>query len=1133
MKKVHWLTDFFTVRSKTWLVMKIFTFLILLALQVSAKNYAQENITISSGITTIGKVFKTIESQTKYHFYYSNDEVNVDTKVNLIIKDATINKVMEQLLFDLPLDWKLLDDQIIVITPKPKLISVSEISISGIVNDEKGKPISLVTVNLKGSTVYTTTDNKGKFTIKVKNSNSVLSFSHIGYMTFEQKVGNAKDLIISLTPKNTLLDEVIVIGYGEVKKSDLTGSVAKISGQNNTEHPYTSMESMLQGKVAGVQITQNTGALASGMTFSVRGNTSITGSNQPLIVIDGYPVSSGSASPTTGLDATSASAPFENILATINPNDIESIEILKDASSTAIYGSRGANGVVIITTKRGKAGKDVIDYNYREDFSNLPKKIGVLNTQQYIAYANEANSVFNTGSLAYSQANLNSLQGINTNWQDLIYQMGIAQSHQLSFSGGDQRLRYSIALGYLDQQGIVIDTRYRRGTLRMNIDKKVTDKFSFGMNVSGTVSLNKAQGQSNPTSIGDASIVGNALKAAPIFTPFLQDGTLNESTAFSNPLTIAKYGDDENRVLLANTSFFTNYSLSNGLKFSLRAGVNPLSSLRNYYWPRGTFIGNSVNGQAYQGTNSTMDYLTETTLSYNKTIGKHRVNAVMGYTWQDGQFRAGGFTASGFPNDQLGYTNFSTAKSYSKPVNSIGETGLASYLFRTNYVFADRYMFTITARYDGSTRLAEGHKWAMFPAIAIGWNVSKESFMQGVEFISQLKLRMSYGISGNQTAGIGSSQSQYSSGTAVIGESVLTSYNPNFPNKSIGWESTKQFNAGLDFGALKDRLTMTLDMYQKQTHDLLINLPIPASSGFTSYSTNAGVIENKGLEITASFQVLKNRLRWTVGGNISFNSNKVISFDNTVPNILSNPFGALNSQNLNISVPGKPIGMFYGYKVLGIYQTQNEIDTYSGGAGNSISAKPGSFKIADINGDGKVTSDDRTILGSPYPNYFFGITNDFFWKSFSLNILIQGSIGQHVANTNRYYLDALNRSTGTNVSIEAYKNRWTGVGTSNKYPAPQNIGQPFYGFFTDFIIEDASFVRLKSVTIAYTLKLNPNVFINNLKLFISGTNLFSLTKYTGYDPEINSAGANAMSQGIDNGTIPQYRTISGGVKVSF
>lgn len=1005
--------------------------------------------------------------------------------------------------------------------------------ITGTVFDKNGEGIVGASIKLEGSNNGTLTDINGRFTIKAPETGKI-TISYIGYIKQTVNISGKTSLKIILEEDSKTLDELVVVGYGLVKKSDLTGSVSKLTTDNSEEKAYSSVEQLLQGKTSGVQITQNTGGLGGGMSFNIRGANSITGSNQPLVVIDGYPVESGSVEINTGSDANySGDVPSTNALASLNPNDIASIEILKDASSTAIYGSRGANGVVMITTKRGKEGRDKIQYSFRTDMSYLPKTIDMLNSIEYMTYSNEAYLDKKDGSVAYDAAAMLKYGVYNTDWQDLIYRTGYSQNHQLNISGGDKKMQYSLAMGYLNQQGIVKNTSFDRGTVRLNLDREINSRLKFSVNIDGSMSMNKAVNQAAKSNDVGASIVSAALRTPPIYAAYNDnEDDIALTTGITNPLILVTRADDKQRLTQIKISANADYRFTKSFYFRFRTGLNSTTGLRQYYMPRGTYLGDTRLGYAYEGNIRNIDYLSEYTLNFYKTIKrKHNIGVVAGYTWQSWLNRSSGISAAGFPNDNFSYFNLNSAMTIDKPVNKTTEWALASFLGRFNYSYDRRYMVTLTARTDGATRLAEGHKWDLFPSLAVGWNAHNEKFLQNSDLISELKVRASMGVSGNQSIGVGSTLSRYDSGTGVINQGIVTAYYPaNMSNKNLGWENTTQYNVGTDIGLWAGRVSLTIDYYYKRTSDLLINLPIPESTGYTTYTTNSGEVENQGLDFDLSGTILTGKLKWKASGNISFNRNKVLKFDGVMQSFMGAGISSVNNQPINIAKVGYPIGSFFGYKIDGIYQTQEEIDNGPVDPANPV---PGSFKFADTNNDNKITDADRTIIGNPFPDYIFGLNNDFSWKNFNLNVFIQGSMGQDVVNVSRYYSDGLTRGTSSNVRTEAWLNRWTGPGTSNTYPVARANSVPFEGRFTDFIVEDASYVRLKSVTLSYNFKPKNIKFIESVSVFGTGGNLLTLTNYKGYDPEINSRGSNSMTPGLDLGSIPQFRTYSLGFKIGL
>ena len=1130
---------------KVFLNMRFSVFFLFVGmLQSYGKGYSQ-NITISAQHASAENIFRQIEKQTGFGFIYAKEELAKMKPIDLRVVDADLTAVLNIVFKDQPLTYTISDKNIVVKRqgaglPYDVNAIIPPLIITGAVLDENGEPLPGVSVVLKGTAKGVHTDKDGKFTITVDDpsNNAVLVFSSIGMKTQEVIIGRQTKINLKMKPETIGLNEVVAVGYGLVRKSDLTGSVAKVTMDDASEKPATSFEQLLQGKASGVQITSNTGAPGGGISFSIRGVTSISGSNQPLIVIDGYPIDSDNGAVKTSSGSQSGyldQLPDDNALANIDPADIESIEILKDASATAIYGSRASNGVVLITTKHGKSGVDRLSYNARFDVNSLPKKIDVLDTDEYLKYSNDAylnsgqDSIYNEDALARYGA-------VNTNWQDLIYRSSYTQSHQLSLSGGTDKFKYAVSAGYLGQEGIVKNSRYDRGSLLINLDREISKRFKFGVSINGSISKNKAAMQSSDRSDPSTSVVYGALLSRPFDSPLTADDQIDQ-TQLGNPLTIIELADDQNRVNTVLANMYLTYTLAPGLDFKVNGGVNNRNSRRDFYMPRGTTLGNLEGGYAYLGEGSSFNYLTEYTLNYNKTINrKHRISAVGGYTWQQWVRKGFSINVLNFPNDNKLYYDLSSGASISNPNTTTTQWGLASFIGRANYSYDNRFLATFTAREDGSTRLAEGNKWKFFPSVALGWNISNEKFMRNIAAISSLKVRGSYGLSGNQSVPVGATQASLTSTGSVANEGIQIGYIlANMANSTLHWELTKQQNIGLDLALFNNRVTFGFDYYKKRTDGLLIGLTIPPSNGFTKYNTNQGTVENKGYEFDLGIKALDRGLKWDVSGNISFNRNKIISLGEGVNSFTGPVFNAVGGQALNIFQVGYPIGSFYGYRITGIYQNQDEVNKSAQDPSNN---KPGTFKFKDISGpdgvpDGAISAEDREIIGNPYPTFIFGITNNLDWKKFSLSFLILGNIGQDVINANRYTMDALARGSQANVRKEAYEGRWTGEGTSNTYPEATTSASPFSNRFTDFIVEDASFVRLKYITLAYTFENKRIKFARSLKLYVTGSNLLTLTHYKGYDPEINSHGDNSMMPGIDNGSIPQYRSVSAGINVGF
>ncbi|HWV65520.1 TonB-dependent receptor, partial [Chitinophaga sp.] len=911
-------------------------FLFIGVLQSYAKGYSQ-NITISMQQASAESVFREIEKQTGFGFIYAREELAKMKPIDLRVTNAALTSVLNIVFKDQPLTYTISDKNIVVKgrTAGSRNENVNSlappITITGVVLDEDGQPLAGVNVVLKGTSKGVYTDREGKFSISINDAsrNSVLIFSSIGMKTQAVTIDKQTTINLKMKPETIGLNEVVAVGYGSVRKSDLTGSVAKVTLDDASEKPATSVEQLLQGRASGVQITSNTGAPGGGISFSIRGATSISGSNQPLIVIDGYPIDSDNGAVKASGGSQSGyldQLPDDNALANIDPADIESIEILKDASATAIYGSRASNGVVLITTKHGKTGVDRLSYSARFDVSAIPKKIDVLNTDEYFKYSNEAylnsgqDSAFNSDAIARYGS-------VNTNWQDLIYRSAYSQNHQLSLSGGSDKFKYAVSAGYLGQQGIVKNSRYDRGALLVNLDREINKRFKFGVSINGSISKNKAAMQSSDRSDPSTSVVYGALLSRPFDSPLTADDQIDQ-TQVGNPLTIIELADDQNRVTTVLANMYLNYTLAPGLDFKVNGGVNTRNSRRDFYMPRGTTLGNLEGGYAYLGENSSFNYLTEYTLNYNRTINKkHRVNAVAGYTWQQWDRKSFNINVLNFPNDNMLYYDLSSGSSISNPKTSTTQWGLASFIGRANYSFDNRFLATFTAREDGSTRLAEGNKWKFFPSIALGWNVSNEKFMHNIRSITSLKVRGSYGLSGNQAVPVGATQARLVSTGSVANEGIQIGYVlANMANNTLHWELTKQLNIGLDMAFFRNRITFGFDYYRKRTDGLLIGLTIPPSNGFTQYNTNQGTVENKGYEFDLGAKILTRGLKWDVSGNISFNRNKIISLGQGVNSFTGPSFTAVGGQALNIFQVGYPIGSFYGYRIAGIYQNQADVD---------------------------------------------------------------------------------------------------------------------------------------------------------------------------------------------------------------
>lgn len=1020
--------------------------------------------------------------------------------------------------------------------------------LKGTVVDEFNVPIIGATVQVKGTTNGTITDIDGNFQLNVKNK-ALIQVSYLGYTTVTTPFVKGKNMHIVLKEKSRKLDEVVVVGYGTIKKSDLSGAVSSVSMKDNAEKmPITSADQFLQGRIAGVNISANSGAPGDGMNVQIRGVSTLSGNTDPLYVIDGVPIEAVTAT-VSGSTGDLSQQPSMNPLASINPNDIESIEVLKDASATAIYGSRATNGVIIITTKQGKAGKTNVNYNFRLDLATVAKKYDVLNAYEYGLYENEldrtsagydmqGNVIANTTPLRHSEEELERYKIYSTDWQDLMYQTAISQDHQIGISGGSNSTQYNITAGYTNQEGIILNTGLERYSFRLNLKSELTKKLTLQVNSSLT------QTEQNQTSHSQASSMNTMVRRILTTKPTLMPGDKiyeDENVEYvpaDNPYKMAtEYKDDmSQRFIILNSSLV--YKLGKGFSLKGAGSYNTVLGSRSTYLPIGTNAGNTYQGSAFRAENDRQNIVLEATLNYNRTIKKkHRIDAVAGYTYEDRQSKVLQIQTGGYPNNDLTYNSIGIATNTISKGSSVIRTAMSSFLARVNYSLMGKYIFTATGRYDGSSLLAEGNQWSFFPSFAFAWRINQENFLKDYENISNMKLRLSYGSTGNQNIGFAAPFAIMNYVRTYLDGSVMHGVvNGKLANPDLGWENTKTYNIGLDLGFYQNRFRLTADIYQRKTSNMLMNFGLPPSSGYATIAYNAGSMTNKGFELEVGADILTGRFKWTLSGNIYLNRNKVDDLMGT--EMLGQSYlsgGGVFGQSIHITKAGYPVGSFYGYVVDGVYQNEAEA---AQAPFDTPQATPGSLKYKDISGpdglpDGKITSDDMTIIGTAEPKFNYGINTDMSYKGFTLSMVFTGREGGKIANLNRYFLDSFT-DTGDNISKAAWEGRWHGEGTSNFYPAVDGSKGDSYlnKRFSTFLLEDASFFRLKYLSLAYQFNVKKIKWINSLKLFATVSNVFTITNYSGYDPEV-SITKGAMSPNVDYAAYPSCRTYSFGFNLKF
>jgi TonB-dependent starch-binding outer membrane protein SusC len=1161
-----------------------FTAIIFLAtcLQVSALGHAQ-TITLSENNASLEKIFRELKRQTVYDFWYESKLLKNAKKVDIQVKDASIEQVLNICFQNQLLTYSIVEKTIIV---KPAVTRPVEtinsppppFTVSGNVTDANGQPLEGASVKLRGRQSGTTTDSKGYFTLQVPEAGGVLVISYVGYADAELPVARAtSSLKILLNQLESKIDEVVVVGYGTQKRKDLTGSVSSIGPTQIEAVPVTTLDQAIQGRAAGVNVTNNDGAPGSSVFVQIRGIGSL-GSNTPLYVVDGYPI-------TGGLNA-------------LNANDIATIDILKDASATAIYGNRAANGVVIITTKRGK--KNGVELSLDPTFSvqSQPKMHDVLNAQQWVTLVNERAPIDNIQVLP-EWSNPSSLHSID--WQDEVYRTGLRQDYNLALRGGSDKIQSAFSAGYLNQRGIVLGSEYKRLNVGLNLDYNAFKWLKSASSI-------KFTRRNYKTHIGTGGQVGDSEEKGILDLGFLpptmtgnkltdkvKDGNGNYGFFppanvhfflynYGNPVYDAETDEikNENDIFLGTTSLEA--TILPGLRLKTNFGISTNEASGYLFKPSDTRsleqygdpgIQRAQNTYS-QYANKSFEWLWENTISYTKTFGDHSIDFVGGVSAQENTFRHMGVKGFGSISDVL--RDIGSIVNVTDLVGNQQTYSLASQFGRINYKFMDKYLITGTVRRDGSSKFAPDHQYGTFPSGSIAWRVKEEPFMKDVSFINDLKIRASYGEVGNQD-GVGLFQylAQYSTGGPQIdpgnfGYPFGGSYQPGLqlaalPNPDLKWETTKMTDIGVDVTLLNGALTLTADYYRKESKDFLLNIPVPTQTGFLTAARNVGSIRNSGIELAIDYRKTQSKdFSYGVNFNISTVNNKLLSLTGDLKTLSDLQ---LSSDGIGLGFPtnwsqfsltriGGPVGEFYGYKAAGIFQSQQELDAlnakaeslYGPGAAYQLGAVPGDRKFVDLNGDGQITADDRTSLGSPIPKVFGGLNLDANFKSFDFNIFFYGVFGNKILNYQRAVLESFGGLQ--NISVEYFNNAWKPDRPSNRFTRITNEDNNDNNRPSDVYAESGSYVRLRNIQVGYTLpaSLASRASISRLRLFVSAQNLFTITNYSGLDPEIglpqqydgarrygiagpNELSRNVGSSGVDVGTYPMSRIYTFGLNVTF
>lgn len=999
-----------------------------------------------------------------------------------------------------------------------------ELTVSGIVSDENSNPLVGATITLKGAAIGTISNEEGVFTITVPDGNGSLLVSYVGYAKQEIPINNRSKIDITMVEETNTLDEVVVIAYGTVRKSDMTGAVSSMKEKDFNKGVANSVDQLITGRAAGVQVSQTSSEPGGGISIRIRGANSITAGNEPLYVIDGFPIDNSNLIQGGGAAAIGSTVVGRNPLSSLNPADIESVEILKDASATAIYGARGANGVVLITTKTGESGKTKVSYDAYYGHQEQPRRLETLNTQEYIQVMNEI-AAEEVGSEIFTSADISRI-GAGIDWQDEVFRSAPILNQNLSFSGGSQKTSFFASVNYFNQEGVVERTGMKRFGGRLNLTHQVNAKFKMMLNINSSVQFD------------DFAIDNAATNEAqgPVYAAVLYDptepirndaGDFNHSSNLTvpNPVSLVEGVESLGETNRTFGNLTLNYEVIPGLNAKLNFGSDRQSVRRDIYNSTQTLRGADQGGAAGVSALNLSNYLVEYTMNYNKEFNdNNRLTLLGGITYQKFERRTFNANAQGFPADVTATDNLALGDpTVASVASNRQENTLLSYLGRVNYSLNNKYLFTASFRADGSSRFGANNKYSYFPSMALAWKLSEEEFIpDGLD----LKVRASWGQTGNQEIGNYRSLSTFTSGgQAIYDNTIFSGTQPSrIANPDLKWETTTQTNVGIDFGFARGRISGAIDYFIKNTDDLLLNLPLPRSTGYTSILTNVGKVKNAGIELQInSTNISKENFSWTSSFNIAAIQNEAVEIGGLSQIITGN---LANVGNSAIIRPGEPIFSYYGYQITGIFNTQEEVD-----ASAQPSSRPGYPIFQDTNNDGAITPADQVILGKPFPDFTAGLGNDISFNRFNLSFFIQAVQG--VENINVQSIQSMYPANfRRNKFRHQYIGRWSPTNQDATYPSGVSPAAYGGGKVNNLTIEDASFIRLRTVTLSYDVPVGSLKVFEGLRFYVTGQNLLTLTDYVGWDPEASLRGNSTAARADDN-AYPLTKTYLFGLSANF
>ena len=1015
-------------------------------------------------------------------------------------------------------------------------------TLKGVIVDETDTPLIGATVQVKGTSTGSITDFDGNYTIKA-NKGAVITFSYIGYKTQEIKFTGQPTVNIKMVPDNQTLDEVVVVGYGTMKRSDLTGSVASIAAKDVEGFKTSSVAGALGGQIAGVQITSTDGTPGAGFSINIRGVGTLTGDSSPLYIVDGVEVDD---------------------IDYLSNSDIESIEILKDASSSAIYGARAANGVVLISTKSGKIGKPIINYNGSASYRKISKKLDVLSPYEFVKLQGEVNSkysdsYFKTGNddngNPYRYQSLDDYIGVSgVNWQDETFNPTWSQDHSLSIMGGTEDTKYNASFSRYIENGIFKNSGFNKTTGKFRLDQKLSKSLSFNFTVNYALTNREGVGTSGDSGrfnmlaqilsarpTGGLKLTDEELLASAIDPEMLESG---ESLAQVNPVKQTESVTNNKRAEMWSGNASATWQIIKGLTFKTSGTYNTTNNRTDIFYKDGSKEAYRNGQKPYGRTQMGRDvrWTNSNNLTWKQKVKKHNYDIMLGHevSFKSTEYLLG--EAMDFPFDNLGNDYLGLGATPSRVESSYSEKTLLSFFARGNYNYDNRYLFTATVRADGSTVFSNKNKWGFFPSFSAAWRVSEEAFMKDVEWVSNFKVRLGWGIVGNDRISNYLSMDLYEANKYGIGNNTVTVLTPKqLKNANLKWEGASSVNLGVDLGFFDNRLNVTADFFIKDTKDLLLAQSLAHVTGFDSQMQNIGKIQNKGIELSFNSTNIQTRnFTWQTNFNISFIKNTLKGLASGVESMYARSgFDSNFTAYDYIATVGQSLGLIYGYEFDGIYQSSdfyttpdNQLILKEGITNNARygTVKPGVVKYKDQDGDGIITTNDRTVIGNAMPKWYGGITNTFNYKGIDFSFMFQFNYGNDIYNATRLY--ATQSRSGRRNMLAEVADRWSPTNASNKVPSQDGyIVNDVYSRF----IEDGSFLRLKNITLGYTLphKWTRKFHASKLRIYATGQNLFCISGYSGYDPEVNSASSNPMTPGLDWGAYPKSRVFTFGIDLQF